>query len=83
MTGFKALIAHQTQIGLVKERRGIKRVTGLLSGHLCRCQPPPLIVGHRRKLLRGLEAALLDRTQDAGNLVPRRLGPVRFTSSAV
>ena len=69
------LLVHQSEVGLVNQGRGLERLPWLLPGHLRGRQPAQLVVDQRQQLLGGLRVALLDRREDAGDVVHGRLLP--------
>src|SRR5262249_24232680 len=59
------LRVHQTQVGLMNQRRRLQRLPGLLLGQPLRRQPAQLVVNQWQELLGGVRVALVDRGQDA------------------
>jgi hypothetical protein len=68
-SAIKLLIAHQAQIGLVDQGRGVKRVAGAFVGHMPGREPAKLVVDQRQQLRRGARVAVLDSAEEAGDLV--------------
>src|SRR5262249_2122084 len=62
-------VRHETHGGFVNERRRVERVSRLLLGHSGRREPPQLLIDERQQLLGGARVALLQGSEDAGNLI--------------
>jgi len=67
--GLGLFAAHQSNIRLVDQCRGLKCLTWLLMSHFFSGQPSQLVINQRQKLLGRPEVALLNRTEDAGDFV--------------
>jgi hypothetical protein len=59
---------HQSQVRLVDQGGGLKRLPGLLLGQLRRRQFAQLVVDERQELLGGVGVALFDGRQDARHI---------------
>src|SRR5262245_12862604 len=61
------LLAHQPQISLMHQGRGVQRLPRPFTPHLHRGQPAQLVVDQRQELLGSVCVALVDSRQDSGN----------------
>ena len=65
-------LADQSQISLMNQGGGLKRLPWLLPGHPLGRQLTKLVVDEGEQLLRRLGIALLDRTKDLGDVAHQR-----------
>ena len=62
---------HQPQVRLMNQGRGLERLARRLAGKPLRGQLAQLVIDQREQLLRRLGVGLLDRRQDAGDVIHR------------
>src|SRR5262249_1868454 len=67
----KFLVANESQVGFMNECRGVKSLAWFFMLHLYRSQPTQLGVHQRQELCGRLRLTLLDRGQDAAEVVHR------------
>jgi hypothetical protein len=60
---------HQPQVRLVHQRRRLQRLPGLLVHQPLRCQLPQFLINERQQLFRRNGIALLNRGEDACDLI--------------
>ena len=76
ITNLGARLAHQPQIGLVHQRRGLERVPGPLAAQTARREPAQLVVDQREDLVEHLGAAgapLLEQERDLAGRAARTI----------
>jgi hypothetical protein len=65
---------HKPQVGFVDKRRGLKRLPRLFVRQLLCCYLAQLVIDQRQELLSGVQIALLEGRQDAGDVGHQRRG---------